>query len=88
MIQLESNELSILGIGYFKNQIIKIFTHGFYYMVANSGIQIFKSSNKMIDFEDILKLKNCWNKLEKILVLFKSINKLIIKFLKFAKSRF
>lgn len=88
LIQLESNELSILGIGYFKNQIIKIFTHGFYYMVANSGIQIFKSSNKMIDFEDILKLKNCWNKLEKILVLFKSINKLIIKFLKFAKSRF
>ena len=86
--QLDTNELGIFSIGYFKNQLIKILIYGFYYLVVSTGIRVNKSSNSIVDFDDINQLKNSWDELRKYLVLFKSINKIINKFLKFAKHRF
>lgn len=87
IVQLDPNSLGIFSIGYFKNQLIKILIHGFYYLILSNGIKVFKSANSTVDFEDLNKLKNSWDKLKKYLELFKSINKLIYKFLKFAKTR-
>jgi hypothetical protein len=85
--QLDTNELGIFSIGYFKNQLIKVLIYGFYYLVVCTGTKLYKSSSSQIDFEDINLLKNSWDTLKKYLDLFKSIKKIVYKFLKFAKNR-
>ena len=86
LTQLETNQIGILGIGYFKNQLIKILSHGFYLLICSTN-QVNKSSHQILGYEQIAELKDGWNKLNNYLKLFPKVNKLIIDFLKFVKSR-
>jgi hypothetical protein len=87
LVELNKSELGVFGIGYFKNQLIKILSHG-YYLVVCSIQPVYKSHHQQIGYEQIQELGEFWKELVSILKRFPRVYKIILKFLKFCKSSF
>jgi hypothetical protein len=85
LIKLNQSELGILGVGYFKNQLIKILSHGYYWIVLNTH-SVYKSHNQLIGYEQINEIKIELIKLVNMLKRFPRVYKIILNFLKFCKS--
>jgi len=87
LVGLSQSELGVFGVGYFKNQLIKILSHGYYWIVCSTH-PIYKSHNQQIGYEQIQELRNEWIKLVSMLKRFPRVYKIILRFLSFWKSSF
>ncbi len=85
LMGLGNGELGILGVGYFKNQLVRILTHGYYLAVCKTHT-IYKSHNQVIGYEQIQELENEWVKLVSVIKRFPRVYKIILSFLDFCKS--
>ncbi len=85
LVGLNESKLGVFSVGYFKNQLIRILTHG-YYLIMFLNNQIYKSQNQIVGYEQIQEVKNEWNKIVIVLKRFPRIYKIILNFLNFCKN--
>jgi hypothetical protein len=85
LLHLNDSESGILRVNYFKNQLIRILTHGYYLIVLGTH-SVYKSHHQIITYEQIKEVKNEWNELVKQMKHFKCVYKIILSFLNFCKS--
>ncbi len=85
IVGLDQPHLAILGVGYFKNQLIRILTHGYYLLVCLNH-PVYKSTHQLVGYEQIQELGSEWFKLVSIVKRFPRVYKIILSWLKFCKS--
>jgi len=85
IVGLDQNQLAILGVGYFKNQLVRILTHGYYWVICSTR-SVYKSVHQIVGYEQIQELGSEWIKLIGVLKRFTRVYKIALSFLKFCKS--
>lgn len=85
VVGLDEKTLAVIGVGYFKNQLIKILTHG-YYLVVCSTLPVYKSTHQPIGYEQVQELDSEWIELINSIKRFPRVYKIILSWLKFCKS--